>query len=96
MDNNSLKSIKIILAGRTYPIKIASEDESSVMKIEKDINNKIKEYQIQYSSQDTQDCLAMALFTFAVELENCTNDKSSLMVIDRISQLDHILSRALR
>jgi cell division protein ZapA len=96
MDEDSLKRIKIIIGGRTYPIKIAVEDEASVRKIEKNINNKIKEYQIQYSTQDKQDCLAMALFTIAVELENTKTEETTSKVDDRIIQLDHILSEALR
>ena len=56
-----------MIAGRSYPLRIKSEDEIAIRGVVEEINEKIKEFQLTYKNRDKQDCLSMALLTYAVE-----------------------------
>lgn len=62
------KNITVVVAGRPYPLKIRVEDEASLRKIVKEVNEKINRFQLTYTHKDKQDCLSMALLTYAVDL----------------------------
>ena len=91
------KSITILIAGRPYPLKIKAGDEATIRKIVKEINEKVNRFQLTYTKKDKQDCLSMAVLTYAVELHkaqqkiNTPNTKLS----DRIHQLDQLLDQLL-
>lgn len=61
------KNINVMIAGRSYPLRIKSEDEIAIRGVVEEINEKIKEFQLTYKNRDKQDCLSMALLTYAVE-----------------------------
>ncbi|MCC7301913.1 MAG: cell division protein ZapA [Bacteroidia bacterium] len=59
-------SIKINIAGRTYPIKVEKGREGMVRKAAEQINRKMDELRSSYAVKDAQDLLAMSalqLFT---------------------------------
>jgi cell division protein ZapA len=62
------KNITVVVAGRPYPLRIRAEDEASLRKIVKEVNEKINRFQLTYTHKDKQDCLSMALLTYAVDL----------------------------
>ena len=62
------KNITVVVAGRPYPLKIRVEDEASLRKIVKEVNEKINRFQLTYTHKDKQDCLSMALLTYAAHL----------------------------
>ena len=65
------KAINVHLAGRVYPITVVEEQEEVIRAIAKDINERVAQFQIQYSAQkDKQDCLAMAVLAWSVDWIN--------------------------
>ena len=60
-------SIKVWLAGRSYPIRIKPEEESAVRKAVKLADEKIHEMKAQYAGKDDQDFMAMTLLTYAAD-----------------------------
>ena len=61
-------SIKVTIASRIYPLKINISEEENVRKAAKLINEKIKDYEDNYSVRDKQDLLAMCCLQFASEI----------------------------
>jgi hypothetical protein len=59
--------INIVLADRTYRIKISPSDEQEVRKTLKTINDKIIEFKTQFSGKDMQDYVAMVLLWYATQ-----------------------------
>ena len=60
-------SLKVVVAGRTYPLSV---EENEVQKVEaagKDINKAIKLLQNNYAVKDMQDLLAMTALQLAVK-----------------------------
>lgn len=75
-------SIKVNIAGRTYPLTIAREEEEMIRKAAAEINKNIDILKQSYAVKDNQDLLAMTALQFAtknveeidsVEYENLTN-----------------------
>ncbi|HAV28331.1 MAG TPA: cell division protein ZapA [Saprospirales bacterium] len=68
MDDAQIK-ISVVIAGRSFPMKITEEEETSVRSIEKDINSQVTEFQQKYTDKDKLDLVIMVLLTKAFELD---------------------------
>ena len=82
-----LHKVEVTIAGRKYPIKVTSEEETVVQEIVKKLNQQIQDFQIKYADRDKMDCVLMTLLTTA--FENHQNDTSRFK--QKLSRkLDHI------
>lgn len=63
-------SLKVIIAGRTYPLTIKKEEEIAITKAAERINSNIKKLQGNYAVKDMQDLLAMTTLQFAVQVKD--------------------------
>ncbi len=71
-------SIKLKIADRDYPLKVAYEDEEHIRKTARILNEKIKEYRENFGIEDKQDLLAMVAFEILVDKLNLDTEKQSL------------------
>ena len=53
--------INIVLGGRTYRLKIKTEDEEKVRALAKKLNEQLTVFKTEYAGKDMQDYLAMVL-----------------------------------
>lgn len=60
-------SIKVVVAGRTYPLNVQEGEEIKVQKAASDINRAIKLLQDNYAVKDMQDLLAMTALQLATK-----------------------------
>ena len=67
MSEENTISIKVWLAGRSYPIRIRPEEESPVRKAVKQADEKVLEMRSQYAGKDDQDFMAMCLLSYAAD-----------------------------
>lgn len=65
-------SIKVVVAGRTYPLTVSQGEEVKVQKAAEDINRAIKLLQDNYAVKDMQDLLAMTALQLATKSGNNT------------------------
>jgi len=86
--DQNIKSISVMIAGRNYPLKINEQEESRIKKIAQNINLKINEFQIKYSSKMKQDWMAMALLTYANELDKHNEPKKDTSLQDDLSSIE--------
>jgi cell division protein ZapA len=63
VENNN--SIKVTLAGRTYPLTVKKDEVSEVQEAAMLVNSSLKEYEKEYMVRDKQDLLAMCALQFA-------------------------------
>ncbi|HNR27777.1 MAG TPA: cell division protein ZapA [Bacteroidales bacterium] len=84
-------SIKISIADRYYPLRIAREDEEMVRAAAQRINQKIEQFNVKYSGQDTQDALAMAALQFVLSLLKYEKDDETSQIVTEIASLDNFL-----
>lgn len=90
-------SIKVNIANRQYPLKIARADEENVRKAAKLISDRMKEYEQNYAVRDPQDLLAMCVLQFANEVANMRSRKSeeSIEKATKAIELDELLDNYL-
>lgn len=61
----SEKSVKVIIAGRTYPLTVDAKEEQSVLDAAKRIEERVAQLEKTYMVKDKQDLLAMTALQFA-------------------------------
>ncbi len=94
MDNGSL-NITVLIAGRPYPLKIKASDEQVIQNLVKGINDKINTFQNTYPQKDKQDCLAMGILTYAVELQKAKQTGQNSAIDEQLDSLNNLLDLAL-
>lgn len=82
----------IIIADRSYRIKIQPKDEEVVRKTVKTINDKIIEFKTMFAGKDMQDYVAMALVWYATEQNDITtNSVEKEHITDKLNLLEKML-----
>src|ERR687889_762524 len=76
--------LNLLIADRTYRVRIDPKDEEVVRKTVKTINDKILEFKTQFAGKDLQDYIAMVLVWFATEQNAAISNQVNL---------DHVSSR---
>ncbi|MEQ8359918.1 MAG: cell division protein ZapA [Cytophagales bacterium] len=71
-------SIKLKIADRDYPLKVAYEEEEHIRKTARILNEKIKEYRDNFGIEDKQDLLAMVAFEILVDKLNLDSERQVL------------------
>ena len=89
-----LTPMNVIIAGRVYPLKIESGEESAVREAVEIVNGRLKEFRTSYEGKDMQDYMAMLLTNFAVEfVKNRNRHASDLAALEhKLSELETTLS----
>lgn len=64
---DQLIAATVVIADRSYRIKIAPKDEETVRRTVKTINDKVIEFKTQFAGKDMQDYIAMVLIWLATE-----------------------------
>ncbi|GJM36417.1 MAG: hypothetical protein DHS20C18_54180 [Saprospiraceae bacterium] len=98
MDGQNTKQVTVLIAGRPYPLKIKEGDEPTIRKIVKEVNDKINKFQLTYTNKDKQDCLSMAILTYAVELHKVNQAQTTTQdpnIVAKLSQIDEMLNKLL-
>ena len=88
-------SLKVVVAGRTYPLSVSEDEKDRVEKAAADINKAIKLLQDNYAVKDMQDLLAMTALQLATKSDNngASTDSSDLIEIEeKLSSLLNDLS----
>lgn len=84
-------SINIVIGDRNYRVRIAAEDEESVRKIAKQINDKIIEFKTSFAGKDMQDYISMVLLWFVTEQQQGSFTISGLA--EELDGLEKLLDR---
>ncbi len=97
MEDKDNKQLTVTIAGRPYPLKIKANDEPVIRKIVKEVNDKVNRFQLAYPNRERQDCLAMALLAYAVDLHKTSShpDSFSSELSGKLSRINALLDEAL-
>ena len=88
--------VNIVIADRSYRLKIEPSDEEMVRKTANLINDKIQEFKTQFSGKDTQDYVAMVLLWFATEQKESGNQPVQWVdAAQKIGELTSMISKTL-
>ena len=82
-------SIKVNIAGRTYPLTISMDEEEKIRKAVNLINSKINHLESNYAVKDKQDLLAMTVLEYATQVMedklHTTEDEEVVEKLDKLS-----------
>lgn len=99
IEDNASSNITVVIAGRPYPLRISANDEGDIRRLVKEINEKVNDFQRTYTKKDKQDCLAMAILTYAVQLHKSrqsANHAADTVLTGTVRQLDQLLDQYLQ
>jgi cell division protein ZapA len=97
MGDQDNKQITVLIAGRPYPLKIQSSDESVIRRIVRDVNETVNRFQLTYPNRDKQDCLAMTALALSVDLDKAKQAaKTDPELPEQLTHLDELLDQLLR
>lgn len=77
-------------------MKIKASDEPVIRRIVKEVNEKVNKFQLTYPNREKQDCLAMALLAYAVDLHKASSQPaaSSAEISEKLSRIQSLLDEA--
>jgi cell division protein ZapA (FtsZ GTPase activity inhibitor) len=88
--------VNILIADRSYRLKIDGADEEMVRKTAALINDKITEFKTHFAGKDMQDYVSMVLLWFATEQNQSGIDQVKWgEAIQSLSALENTLDKAL-
>ena len=92
-----LQSTKVNVCGRSYPLRVGSDKVELIQTIGREINQKVRTFQSTYKDRDMQDCMSMALLTYAMELDEVSpkNSDTDPEVEQKLKALERVLDSAL-
>ena len=88
-------SIRVKVADRYYPLRIARKDEEMVRKAAQGINEKLMQYEKRYADMDSQDFLAMALLQYGVKLIDCEKNTDMSSFLENVREINKELEEYL-
>ena len=99
MEEKDHLQLTVTIAGRPYPLKIKTSDEPVIRRIVKQVNEKVNKFQLTYPNREKQDCLAMALLAYAVDLHKASSQPKSAPpsaeLSEKLTHLEKLLDEAL-
>jgi len=94
MEDKHVKNMTLRISGRSYPVKVNPEDETHIQTMEKQINDKIQFYKLEFQDIDHQDALTMTLLTYAFDLFKVNQQNANFSNIgQKLDSLEAILDQ---
>ena len=85
-------SIKVTIAGRTYPLTIKRDEEEMIRKAAKSIDEQISRFGANYAVKDKQDLLAMTALQLSTKSNTISKEVEDDKVANELKTLDKELS----
>ena len=92
----TLIPVTLVIADRSYRVKVQPKDEEVLRKTVKAINDKIIEFKTQFAGKDMQDYIAMVLVWFATEQNaGAVADLENSVFSEKLNSLEKMLDGGL-
>jgi cell division protein ZapA len=86
----------LVIADRTYRVRIQPKDEEIVRRTIKTVNDKLIEFKTHFAGKDMQDYIAMVLIWLATEQQNAgANPVQTEALSEHIRALERLVDGAL-
>lgn len=93
MSKENLHSIKVEIAGRSYPLFVTDKEREAILLLGEKINEEINDLHARYAnSLVKQDIMAMLLLTYGKKMQELEESTSLPSIEDKINQLQNLLS----
>jgi len=88
-------SIKVTIAGRTYPLTIKRDEEEMIRKAAKSIDEQISRFGANYAVKDKQDLLAMTALQLATRNAVIPAESDTSQLESGLTEIDQLLDEHL-
>jgi cell division protein ZapA (FtsZ GTPase activity inhibitor) len=88
---SELIAINVVIADRTYRIKIAPEDEETVRGIVRLINEKFMEFKTEFAGKDIQDYISMVILWYATRQKEMEKQPIPEDLSKRLNEIEFLL-----
>lgn len=95
MATENLIPINLVVADRTFRLRIKAEEEEAIRQKMKEVNEKIVEFKTAFAGKDLQDYISMCLIWYATQSSTAPADEMPESVRQRLTDLETELDRAL-
>ncbi|RPD47494.1 MULTISPECIES: cell division protein ZapA [Chitinophagaceae] len=86
----------LVIADRTYRVRIQPKDEEIVRRTIKTVNDKLVEYKTQFAGKDIQDYIAMVLIWLATEQQGAgASPVQTEAFSEQLQSLERMIDEAL-
>jgi len=92
MSENDLKTIKITIAGREFPVKVMPDEEADVLQLGNDVNKQVSDFQAAYPGRDKLDYVIMAMLSYTYDLKKSARETDTGAVIQKVEFIEQLLS----
>ena len=93
---SELIPVTVMIADRSYRLRIDPKDEEVLRKTSKTISEKIIEFKTQFAGKDMQDYIAMVLIWYATQATSAGNNQEMEAEFEKIlSGLEHHIDKVL-
>jgi cell division protein ZapA len=94
-DMQALIPINIVIADRSFRIRIKPEDEGAVRGTLKTINDKIIEFKTQFAGKDMQDYVSMVILWYATQNLPVSGNEASTDFLETLGKMEEQLDKVL-
>lgn len=91
MKKESKNKASITIAGKSFPMKLNAQEKARLHSIETEINNKINQYQTQFTHMSDKDSIILVLISYAFELKEAQLTGNPEQLDQALNQLESIL-----
>jgi cell division protein ZapA (FtsZ GTPase activity inhibitor) len=92
MSENDLKTIKITIAGREFPVKVMPDEETDVLQLGIDINKQVSDFQAAYPGRDKLDYVIMTMLSYTYDLTKSARIANPKEVDQKVEAIEALLS----
>jgi len=85
---------EVVIANRTYPLKIFKNDEEKILSIVKSVNHRIEQLKSVYDAKDNQDYLAMCILQLYAQNTGTQNARPELDIEPQLNKIEELLQSA--
>ena len=91
----TLIPINIVIADRTYRVRVDPNDEEVVRKTLKMINDKIIDFKREFAGKDMQDYISMVILWYATQQQNAQELDSAKTFGDSLNKIEALLNKTI-
>lgn len=95
MATENLIPINLVVADRTFRLRIRPEEEQEIRRKMKEVNEKILEFKTAFAGKDLQDYISMCLIWYATQSQGASGEGIPDDLTKRLSEIELQLDKAL-
>lgn len=95
MASENLIPINLVVADRTYRLRIRAEEEQAIRQKMKEVNEKIVEFKTGFAGKDLQDYISMSLIWYATQPATAPAVEIPEDTVQRLEALEAQIDKAL-